>query len=99
MKDESLVNKLVPAHVKVSWLVAFAVLIEAEIGWEHNIFMKLWNYYTSDKVEILYLVTNPGSRPLFIRNSYVNKQETIFHFTFKLLQLVPKSTNLTNGEY
>lgn len=35
---------------------------------------------------------------LFIRNSYVGKQET-FYFTSQLVQLVPKSTNLTNGEY
>lgn len=67
--------------------------------WELDISVRFWNCYISDKVEIFYLVINPGFRPPCSRNSHVGKQETLFEFTFKLVQLVPKSTNLTNGEY
>lgn len=64
-RNESLANRL----AKASQLLLFAVPIEAEIGWEHNIFVRLWNCYISDKEELFYLVINPGFRPLFIRNS------------------------------
>lgn len=81
-----------------NWLL-FAVPVEKDTEWERDIFVRLWNCYISDKMEIFYLVINSGSRALFSRNRYLDNQETLFYFTLMLVQIVPKGTSPTNGEY
>lgn len=68
----------------------FAVQIKAETEGEQGIF---------DKVETFYLAIYPAFRPPFSRKRYVNEQETLFYFTFKLAHLVLKGTNLINVEF
>lgn len=87
-----------PMQKHHNWLL-FAVPVEKDTEWERDIFVRLWNCYISDKMEIFYLVINPGSRALFSRNRYLDNQETLFYFTLMLVQIVPKGTSLTNGEY
>lgn len=50
-----------PMQVHQNWLLS-AVLIEAETAWEQGIFVRHWNCYIPEKVEIFYLVVNlnPG---------------------------------------
>lgn len=84
--DESLVNRHVPAHANTS--VAICCPDRCRDWMETRYFCEAWNCYVSDKVEIFYVVVNPGSRSLFNRHSYAGKQETLFYFTLKWVQLL-----------
>ena len=46
-----------PTQAHQNWLL-FAVLIEAETAWEQGIFVRHWNCYVPENVEIFYLVVN-----------------------------------------